>query len=324
MSDMFDEFFGSSEEEEVKEEQKEEKKEKKVEEKEETKEEAEKVEEEPKEEKPEEKPKEETKEDVKEPPKPVTPDVDIQIKEAEPSPKTVFMIYGLKGHGKTSLAFSFPGSIVCLSFDRKSAAIKAELGRKDIRVFDAVEYMDYSSPIEWLKTAEITFEYINKIFDYIETSPPDWIVIDGSELFEQICEMVMRYRNNLMPFQGVANRNLWKERRMYIRQIHHRALSIAKKGLIWTTYTDKDEIVVDGELVAKKDVPRWIDAIMTETDVVIRVRSTPSDTGMSFWMEVESSKRWFIPTGLKLDVTLPRKNDGRLDYEKSPIRKYLP
>jgi hypothetical protein len=227
--------------------------------------------------------------------------------EAESPGKEVYMIYGLKGEGKTALAFSFPGKIACLSFDRKSVLVKDKLYRHrahEIKVYDAVKYLDSSSPEKLLESSEKTFRYINALLDRIEEWKPDWVVIDGSEILQTVCEMTMRYRNNLMPFQGIANRNLWKERRMYIRQIHHKALTIARKGVIYTAYTDYHEIVQDGEFVLRKEVPRWIDAILYETDVVIHVTSEvgKDKAGRRFYAEVESSKGR-LPTGVKKDVT---------------------
>jgi len=226
---------------------------------------------------------------------------------AEPAPKEVILIYGHKGHGKTYLAMSFPGTKVVLSFDRKSAMVKYKdyKGDKRIHVYDVVRYMDYSTSQKFLESADKTFRYLNVLLDHISQNPPDWIVIDGSEIFQQICEMTMRYRNNLMPFQGIANLNLWKERRLYIRQIHNKCLSIARRGIIYTTYVDKDEIVVDGEIIARKDVPKWIDAIMYETDTVIRVIAVSTDAeggGKKFIATVESSKG-SLPTGLRADIT---------------------
>jgi hypothetical protein len=238
-----------------------------------------------------------------------TPKVEehFDFTEAESPGKEVYMIYGLKGEGKTALAFSFPGKIACLSFDRKSVLVKDKLYRHrahEIKVYDAVKYLDSSSPEKLLESSEKTFRYINALLDRIAEWKPDWIVIDGSEILQTICEMTMRYRNNLMPFQGIANRNLWKERRMYIRQIHHKALTIARKGVIYTAYTDYHEIVQDGEFVLRKEVPRWIDAILYETDVVIHVTSEvgKDKAGRRFYAEVESSKGR-LPTGVKKDVT---------------------
>jgi len=237
-------------------------------------------------------------------PKPETP-TEFDFSEDKGIPKEAYVIYGMKGHGKTALAFSFPGTIACLSFDRKSLRVKKLMYKNDprIKVYDAVRYMDYSSPEIMLETAEITFRYINALLDHIRDDvKPDWIVIDGSEIFERICEMVMRYRNNLMPFQGIANRNLWKERRMYIKQIHDKALNAAKKGIIYTTYTTEKEIVQDGELIAKEDVPRWIDAILYETDTVIKVEAVWEQDTQKYYAKIESSKG-SLPSGIKKEVT---------------------
>jgi len=175
--------------------------------------------------------------------------------------------------------------------------------KERVKVYDAIRYMDSASAEMHLEGSERSFRYLNILLDHIKDNwDPDWIALDGSEILQQMCEMTMRYRNNLMPFQGIANRNLWKERRMYIRQIHHKALGVAKKGLIYTCYTDKDEVVKDGEFVTKKDVPRWVDVIMYETDCVIKVETSREKTGQRFFATVESSKA-SLPTGVRKDVT---------------------
>ena len=132
------------------------------------------------------------------------------------------------------------------NFDDSNAATAAP---ERIKVFDAVRYHDMSSTETWLESSDRTFRYINSLLDHIkEEVKPDWIVIDGLEIYNQIAEMTMRYRNNLLPYQGVANMNLWKERRLYIRQLHYKALEIAKRGIIYTTYSEKDKVIVDGDV----------------------------------------------------------------------------
>jgi len=220
--------------------------------------------------------------------------------------KLVVTDYGLKGEGKTGFAFSFPGRIACLSFDRKSKQVWEEMYNKAPRivVYDAIRYLDKSSGSLWLKTADKTFKYVMLLLDeVIIPTKPDWIVIDGAEIFTQLCEMVMRYRNGVQPFQGIKNLNLWKERRMFIDQLHNKCISIAQEGVIYTTYTSKDEVVEDGQFVTRKDVPKWVDAIMYYTDVVIRVKSEQGKEGAKFIAIIESSKVKKLPTGARKDVT---------------------
>lgn len=264
----------------------------------------EKPEEKPVEKKPEEKPSEKKPEEKPTEPAPV-PEEEAELTEAKGTAKSNFMLYGLKGSGKTYSALSFPGQITCLSFDRKSLPIKQYSfhGDERIKVFDAIALMDYSSPEGWTESADKTFKRLNLLIDKITGWKPDWIVIDGSEVLQQICEMTMRYRNNLMAFQGISNRNLWKERRMYIRQIHDRCFEAAKKGVIYTTYTSKDEIIREGEFIAKDDVPKWVDCIMWMTDVVMRVRSAQEKSGRKFYATIESSKYPPFKTGREVDIT---------------------
>ncbi len=276
--------------------------EKKPEEKPEAKKEPEKqiVEERPAEEKPIEKPSE-----PKEKPAEPVPEEEAELTEAKGTAKCNFMIYGLKGSGKTYLALSPPGKIACLSFDKKSLPIKQYSFDNDsrIKVYDAIALMNYGSPEGWTESADRTFKRLNLLISKIAEWEPDWVVVDGSEILQRICEMTMRYRNNLMAFQGVANRNLWKERRMYIRQIHDRCFDAAKKGVVYTTYTAKDEIVREGEFIVKDDLPKWIDCIMWQTDTVIRTRSIQEKSGRKFYATIESSKYPPFKTGRETDVT---------------------
>ena len=259
--------------------------------------------EEPKEEKEPEKPKEESNTSFLK--QKVSTDEEFDLSPAKEDGKHIIMVYGLKGSGKTTLSFSFPETHGCLSFDNKSAAIAKQTGKVDsILVFDGSRYMDKSSPEAWLESAEKSWRYLNKLLDTVDdNNKPDWMVVDGGEIFHSIAEMVMRYRNNLMPFQGISNKNIWKERRMYIDQLLRKCLKKSKKGVIWTSYIDERRIVKEGEFVALQEIPRWIDAVMTETDVVIKVERDTDEKGQTFFATVESSKWPSIPESSKTEVT---------------------
>ena len=229
-------------------------------------------------------------------------DGEFDLSPAQQTGKHVITIYGRKGDGKTTLAFSFPGTIACLTFDNKSQAIKDFAKQSDrITVYDAVRYLDKWTPDAWLSSSETNWRYINHLIDHMPEA--DWVIVDGGEIFHTMAEMVMRYRNNLMPFQGISNRNVWKERKMYIDQLFRKCLAKSKKGIIWTSYIDKDEIVKDGEFIAKQDVPKWVDSVLYETDVVIKVEVVHDKSGQKFFANIESSKWKTLPTGRKIEVT---------------------
>ena len=242
---------------------------------------------------------------------------DFDYSDEPNSSKTVTTIYGLKGEGKTTLYMSFPGTHLTLCFDRKAAAIKELMYNNDerIAVKDGRRYYVKESPALMLTSANITWKYLNGLLDTIEAAGednyPDWIDIDASDVFLKIAEMVMRFNNNLQPFQGFANLNIWKERRMYLDQLHNRCLELCKKGVNYTAYVDYEEIVEDGTTVSKTDVPSWVDAMMLETDVTIRAYAKFNKAGgISYWAKVCNSKRAYMKSGITVKV------DGINGYDK--------
>ena len=287
-----------------------------------------KKEEAPKAEKPKEEPKKEEpkaeeieqvkKSDKKEEPKPEPKPEEPKIpkykddEEFDTSPDTsseksgvVITIYGKKGEGKTHLAFTLPGTHSCISFDRKSQriAMKPEFENR-ITVYDGIKYYDRTDANIWLESSSKSWKFIQKTLDRIESiDRPDWIDIDGGEIVHQMFEMVMRNRNDIRAFQGIANKNIWKYRRMLIGQLLSRCQEVAKLGVVWTSYIVQDKIMKDGDYVSIEDIPKWIDAVLYETDSLIRVYRRTGKDGQQFLACVESSKWDALKNGPKIDVT---------------------
>ena len=234
---------------------------------------------------------------------------------AKKTKKHTIVVYGLKGAGKTTLSLSTPGTHFALTFDNKTQAVASEAQSPErIVVEDGVKYYDRSSAERWLESSVDSWTYIQGLLDGLENGwlvnekgekieRPDWIVVDGGEIVHTMLEMVMRERNNLMPFQGVSNRNVWKERRMYIATLFQRCMQISKRGVLWTSYITKDEIKEDGDYVSIQDVPKWIDAVLYHTDCLIKVVRKTGKIGQEFGAIVESSKWKAIPESGYTDVT---------------------
>jgi hypothetical protein len=80
-------------------------------------------------------------------------------------------------------------------------------------------------------------------------------------------------------------------------------MSAAKVGVIYTTYLEfVTEVVENEKTVQGKRHPKWVDVVMTETDVVMYAYATEDNSGKRrFYIKVKSSKS---PTFIRDNVTI--------------------
>lgn len=216
-------------------------------------------------------------------------------------------IAGGKGDSKTASAFSLPGTIAVLSFDQMAYPVKESMyaGDSRIHVYDPTRYFMETEMSQILDSAVRTFKYIDVLLDEIREKHFDWIVIDGSEKLVEIAEYVMRARNNLSVFGGV-NMLLWKERKMYLKQIHRKAMASCKKGLVYTTYLKEEVLKRENDrIIDSKTVPHWVGIQLEETQVTIHVDARDDGKGNHrFIAIVENSKSPLFKTGTRVDITV--------------------
>ena len=228
--------------------------------------------------------------------------------------KPTFTNWGDKGVGKTSFAFSaFAGTIVALSYDGKSRIIKKKFvdldpKNKDRIIVEDLTIPDYNddsisiAPEFILDTGELVVEQTRYI---LANYKPDWFLFDGEDLLVQHCEMYMRKRQGIMPFEGFKNLNLWKERNAYIRQLHRLAQRNARVGVIYNTTYQIEEVDRAGE-TKKIEKPKWADLVMYETDFAFHIFTAhDSKTGRErFYARVTTTKYdSILPYGKLFDVT---------------------
>jgi len=212
--------------------------------------------------------------------------------------KKIFTVYGHKNDGKTTISYGIPeegDKILVFSFDNKSKRpTEAEYITKanlKIRVINAIQFVDASDDGKYLATNAKTLRFIVDMLNQAkEKFAPDWVMFDGTEAMSRVAEMAMRYKNNLKPYQGIANRSLWQERKQFLTNIHRKSVNISNKGVIYTMYSQKDEIVIDGNTEKKTDVPKWVGSIMEETDVTIKAIARSEGGKRVFRAQIEGSK----------------------------------
>jgi len=223
------------------------------------------------------------------------------------------IIFGKKGTSKTATGMSLPGKIFAISYDQQTKIIHEEFFNSDprIEVWDGIEFFNSKDPETKLETAVKTVEYSNWLLENpCIAFKPDWILIDGTERLTHVCEMAMRSQENLLPYEGVKNRNAWKYRNDLINNIVQRASQIARLGVIYTAYTNIETVTTaTGE--EKREGPKWAGDIEQKTQIVIKTTSGKMQNGIAFVAEVESSKVSFIPTGRRI-VVGERLNTGEI------------
>lgn len=213
--------------------------------------------------------------------------------------KLVVTTHGEKGSGKTTAMFlittgrigGFPsGKTNVISFDNKTKITKEQwFNNDDIVVWNGKEHYR-EDPSLCTKSGMISYKYMQKLIQSWKTNPPDWIVFDGLTIMIVILEMAMRFKNNLQPTEGFKNSNIWKDRSRFVQDLHNLACKVAKYGVGYTTYSEKDEIVEAGTTISKTDVPKYIDIVMQETDVVLHSTKASGKNGDLFYLKVESTK----------------------------------
>lgn len=250
--------------------------------------------------------------------------------------KYVITFYGMKGDSKTYSAlalalgyiggFSSNGKVVAFSFDNKTKITKEQhFNECDITVYDGKRYYN-EDPKVVTKSGKITYLYLQSLLENIakQQPVPEWIVFDGFNVQATILEMAMRFDNNLRYNQGIANFNLWKDRSLMIQFLHNTAMRIARRGVIYTCYTDKNKVVHDGTVITEEDVPKYVDIVMQETDIVIRTQKVRGKNGNLFYLRVDSTKfkQYIDEKGNLLPVTAETLSEGRtFDITDIAVRK---
>lgn len=229
------------------------------------------------------------------------------FEESDYGEKQSITVVGDKGGGKTTLALAFCGKkekMLVISYDRMAIRNKYKMRYPDnIKVIDPMTLYDASSPIKKRDSMVKIFDYLVGVEEYVngprhggllvEHESVDWVVHDGTDILMEICEMVMRSRHELLPAQGVEW-NLWKDRKDAIQDVYHKSLSLAKKGVIYTTYFTEKQL--DEDITGQKktkEMPKWMDIILHQTLHTFAV----SAQAENFFLFVHQSK------SVKKDVT---------------------
>lgn len=202
-----------------------------------------------------------------------------EYKDTEYGGKQSMTVVGEKGAGKSTVAMGFcdeDETMLVISYDRMAVRNKYKMRYpQNIKVVDPMPLLDSTTPIKKRDSYVKIYEYLVGVEEYpngprrggllVEHEPVDWVVHDGTDILMLICEMVMRHRYDLLPSQGVEW-NLWKDRKDAIQDLYNKSLTLAKKGVIFTTYFDEKRY--DEDITGQKktkEIPKWMDIILYQT-----------------------------------------------------------
>lgn len=219
--------------------------------------------------------------------------------EEQSSSKIVTTVFGKKGEGKTASVLGMYNSCAVVCFDHKTSLVKEHMygNNPNIKVYDGLKY--YSrNPKDCLKSAEKSLQYIIALLNEIAKTKPEAVIFDGTEVLTKMCEQEMRRKYGVTIYGGISNMNIWKYRNDLVANIHKKAIESCTKGVIYTIYTQIEEIIEDGNVKQKREVPKYFDTLMMETDIVLHAYSKRTKIGREFFIEVTSSKIGkFLRTG---------------------------
>lgn len=223
----------------------------------------------------------------------------------KPSSKLAFTVFGQKGSAKTFTAFGITsGRREVISFDHKSVLIAENYYQgEDIVVYDGLKYFNESEE-QVKRTATITMDYVLNLI--MQMRNPESIIIDGYDRLAFIAQMHMRNIKNLEPYAPVGGGNLgyyWYVRNEILDRVFDTAYTKTKKSVVYTTYSKKDNIIVDGEIFKSVDVAKWTGNLLTQSDVVIKTNFERSKNGNEYLATIESAKTNKLISGKVYNLT---------------------
>jgi hypothetical protein len=227
------------------------------------------------------------------------------------------MIYGGKNCSKTTTALSVtllptalhpeptidaPNeyTVACLSFDLQTNRIKKEIYKNNpnIVVFDPLFYRTKETDQDNLDSATKTYNYVRWLLTEgpIYQMKPHFILIDGLEIFKEVFEMAMKQMLEI-PAYGKADWSAWRKRTDLMDDIDICCKRLAKKVVMYTSYTKFREVQEKGSNVITLVEPNWAGNTKSKTGIVIRVEMTKNDSGgREYLASVEGSKVLSMPT----------------------------
>lgn len=239
--------------------------------------------------------------------------------------KPIFFIYGGKGVGKTTAALTTPGTIDCISYDGMSMDIKLQLVKQNpenedrIRIFDigVIELLKADDSISTtgetstqagvsddpiLKHGVMGYKYTEMI---LQESTADWIIFDGVDYLVNYAEMKMRMEEQIAPYEGFKNLNLWKKRNQLLRSILTLASQKAGCGVILIGWEEISQYDEEGKTKNVK-APRWTDIFKTSSAIVVHISqyNIPSQQTHVHYAFIDSSKNEeLFKTAERIDIS---------------------
>ena len=219
--------------------------------------------------------------------------------------KYTIVCFGLKGASKTYTSFGITDNKRdVISFDHKSVMIASNFFKNEnINVYDGLRYFVESSDSTKV-SAHKSIDYIMELINQFNN--PEWIIIDGYERLSFLAQMEMRYIKNIGVYEPVGGGNMsfyWYIRNEVLNKIYNFALGKAKKGVIYTTYIEKEQVIDNGIIIKSKDVPKWQGDLLTQADIVIKTENIFDKNIQKFEAIIESSKTPTIKTGSIYNLT---------------------